>query len=235
MNTYKRFRYPQQIISHAIWLYHRFTLSFRDIEEILACRGVVVSYESIRQWCLKLTPSFCKSLRKKHGSYGNHWFLDEVFIKINGKQHYLWRAVDSDGCEIDILVTKRRDKKAAIKFFKKLLKTNRSPQKITTDKLRSYKAALNDLGCKTPHNTEQYQNNIAEISHQKTRQQQRQMRQFKSIKQAQRFLANHGVINNHFRQQRHLLNAKHYRLFRDRAFDQWAEITCAQNLVMGKC
>ncbi len=93
MNSYKRFRYPKQIIGHAIWVYHRFSLSFRDIEEILACRGIVVSYESIRQWCLKFTASYAKLLRKKHGALGDEWFLDEVFIKINGKQHYLWRAV----------------------------------------------------------------------------------------------------------------------------------------------
>jgi len=106
MRTYKRHRYPPQVISHAIWLYHRFTLSFRDIEEILASRGVVVSYESIRQWCLKFTPSYARSLRKKQGTLGDQWFLDEVFIKINGKQHYLWRAVDQDNNELDILVTK---------------------------------------------------------------------------------------------------------------------------------
>ncbi len=185
MNTYKRYRYPQEIISHTIWLYHRFTLSFRDIEELLACRGIVVTYETIRQWCLKLTLSFAKSLRKKQGALGDQWFLDEVFIKINGKQHYLWRAVDQDGCELDILLTKKRDKRSAVKFFKKLFKgQSQQPRKITTDKLASYKAALRDLGCKTPHITKQYKNNIAEISHQKTRQQQRQMRQFVSIAQA---------------------------------------------------
>ena len=231
MNTYKRYRYPQLIISHAVWLYHRFTLSFRDIEELLACRGIVVTYETIRQWCLKLTPSFARCLKKKQGALGDQWFLDEVFVKINGKQHYLWRAVDQDGCELDILLTKKRDKKSAIKFFRKLFKgQNQQPRTITTDKLPSYTAALRDLSCDTPHVTKQYQNNIAEISHQKTRQQQRQMRQFKSIAQAQRFLACHGVINNHFRQQRHLLKAKHFRLLRDRAFDLWAQVTCVQNL-----
>ncbi|PCJ35160.1 MAG: IS6 family transposase [Moraxellaceae bacterium] len=231
MNNYKRFRYPSQIISHAIWLYHRFTLSFRDIEEILACRGIVVSYESIRQWCLKFTPAFAKSLKKKQGSLGDEWYLDEVFIKINGKLRYLWRAVDQDGSELDVIVTKRRDKKAAIKFFKKLFKSQHMiPRKIVTDKLASYKAALDEIGSNTPHITDQYKNNIAEISHQKTRQQQRQMRQFKSIAQTQRFLASHGVINNHFRQQRHLLKAKHYREIRDRAFEQWTQVTCVQNL-----
>ncbi|WP_353411435.1 IS6 family transposase, partial [Pseudoteredinibacter isoporae] len=193
MNTYKRYRYPRAVITHAIWLYHRFSLSFRDIEEILAIRGVTVSYETIRQWCLKFTPSFAKALKKKYQSFGNHWFLDEVFIKINGKPRYLWRAVDSDGCELDILITKRRNKQAATRFFKKLFKRQtQTTQQITTDKLGSYRAALRDLACQVPHCTTQYSNNIAEISHQKTRQQERQMRQFKSMGQAQRFLSCHG-------------------------------------------
>jgi putative transposase len=231
MRTYKRHRYPSQIISHTIWLYHRFTLSFRDVEEILASRGIIVSYESIRQWCLKFTPVYANSLRKKQGQLGDQWFLDEVFIKINGKQHYLWRAVDQDNSELDVLVTKKRDKKSALKFFKKLFKSHGvAANRIVTDKLRSYPAALTEMGCEIPHDTARYHNNIAEISHQKTRQQQRQMRQFKSIGQAQRFLSSHGVINNHFRQQRHLLKARHYRFFRDRAFDEWAEVTCVQNL-----
>lgn len=170
-------------------------------------------------------------MRKKQGALGDQWYIDEVFVKINGKQHYLWRAVDQDGCELDILLTKKRDKKSAVKFFKKLFKGQiQQPRKITTDKLTSYKAALHDLGGKTTHITKQYKNNIAEISHQKTRQLQRQMRQFISISQAQRFLSCHGVINNHFRHQRHLLKAKNYRLLRNRAFNQWAQITCAQNL-----
>jgi len=152
---------------------------------MLAFRGVVVTYETIRQWYLKLTPSFAKSLRKKQGSLGDQWFLDEVFVKINGKQRYLWRAVDQDGCELDILITKKRDKKSAVRFFKKLFKgQSQQPRQITTDKLASYRAALRDSGCKTQHITDQYQNNIAEISHQKTRQQQRQVRQFTSIAHA---------------------------------------------------
>ncbi len=185
MGTHKRYRYRQVIISHAIWLYHRFTLRFRDIEEMLACQGTVVSYETIRQWCLKFSPSFSKSLRKKQTALGDQWFLDEVFVKINGKLHYLWRAVDQDGCGLDSLLTKKRDEKSAVKFFKKLFKKqSQPPPKITTHKLGSYKAVLRDLGCNTQHITDQYQNNIAEIPHQKTRQKQRQMWQFKSIAQA---------------------------------------------------
>jgi putative transposase len=183
MNHYKHYRYPHQIISHAIWLYHRFTLGFRDIEDILANRGIIVSYETVRQWSKKFTPAFARTLKKKQGVYGDHWFLDEVFIKINGKPHYLWRAVDQDANELDILVTKKRNKQSALKFFKKLFKTQgKSPRKIITDKLASYKAALKMLSCQIPHITGQYQNNKVEVSHQKIRQQQRQMRQFKKYR-----------------------------------------------------
>lgn len=198
---------------------------------MLACRGIVVSYETIRQWCIKLTPSYARSLKKKQGVLGDEWFLDEVFVNIQGKQHYLWRAVDQDGCELVILITKKRDKKSTIKFFRKLFKgQSQQPRKIRTDKLPGYKAALRGIGCKIQHITKQYKNNFAEISHQKTRQQQRQMRQFFSVAQAQRFLSCHGVINNHFRQQRHLLKSRHYRLLRDRAFYQWAQVICPQNM-----
>ena len=120
-----------------------------------------------------------------------------------------------------------------MKFFRKLFKgKSQQPRRIVTDKLRSYKAALRDLNCKTPHSTERYENNIAELSHQKTQQQQRQMHQFKSVGQAQQFLARHGLINNHFRQQRHLLKAKHYRILRDKAFNIWSQLTCAQKLAV---
>jgi putative transposase len=231
MNKYKRYRYPQKIISHAIWLYHRFSLSYRDIEEILAYRGIVVTYETIRQWCLKFAPAIAKSLRKREGAYGDHWYLDEVFIKIKGKPHYLWRAVDQDANELEIMISRNRNKQCALNFFKKLFKSqSRAPRKIITDKLGSYKAALRILNSRIPHDTRQYQNNRVEVSHQKVRQQQRKMRQFKTLAQAQRFLSCHGVINNHFRQQRHLLKARHYRLFLGRAFEQWQQITSVQNM-----
>ena len=142
---------------------------------------------------------------------------------------YLWRAVDQDGDELDILVTKKRDKKAAMRFFRKLFRTQPNmPYRITTDKLRSYKAALNQLGVHVDHCTDQYANNISELSHQKARNQQRHMRQFKSIGQSQRFLSTHGVVNNHFRQQRHLMSAKSYRTLRDRSMREWGKVTCAQ-------
>jgi putative transposase len=169
-------------------------------------------------------------LKKSQGQLGDQWFLDKVFIKFNGRRHYLWRAVDQDNNTLKILVQTERNQRAALKFLRKLLKSNPAPNRITTDKLRSYSAALNVIGPSIPHDTDQYSNNIVEISHQPTRQRERQMRKCKSPGQAQRFLASHAVINNHFRLQRHLLKAKHYRFFRKRALDLWSQIACAQNL-----
>ena len=129
---YHGFRFPPEIISHAVWLYHRFCLSFRDVEDLLAERGITVSYESIRQWCGKFGPSYARALKKRRGRLGDNWFLDEVFIKISGELHYLWRAVDQDGDTIDILMQKRRNKKAAKRFFRKLLKGQCvSPRRVT--------------------------------------------------------------------------------------------------------
>ena len=216
---------------HLTITYHRFTLSFRDIEELLAARSIVVSYETIRQWCKKYGSIYCNQIKKSRGQLGDTWYLDEVFIKINGVLHYLWRAVDQDGDEIDILVQKRKDKGAAMRFFKRLLKGQGAmPLKIVTDKLASYSAAKKELIPSIDHSTVQYENNRCELSHQPTRQQERQMRKFKSQGQAQRFLSCHGVINNLFRFGRHLMQAKHYREFRYRAFSDWMRASCVQNL-----
>ena len=229
---YSGYRYPSQIISHTVWLYHRFTLSFRDIEEVLAARGIVVSYETIRQWCKKFGQKYCHRIRKNRGQLGDTWYLDEVFIKINGVLHYLWRAVDQDGDELDILVQKRRNKAAAKRFFKRLLKgQGAKPLKIVTDKLRSYSAAKREVMPSLEHSTQQYENNRCELSHQPSRQQERQMRRFKSHSHAQRFLSCHGVINNLFRLGRHLMRAKNYRVFRDRAFAEWERASCIKNMV----
>ncbi len=225
---YHGYRFPPEIISHAVWLYHRFCLSFRDVEDLLAERGITVSYESIRQWCGKLGPSYALVLKKRRGCLGDTWFLDEVFIKIHGELHYLWRAVDQDGDTIDILMQKHRNKKAAKRFFHKLLKDQGlSPRRMTTDKLRSYSAAHREVMPSVVHSTKQYENNRAELSHEATRQRERQMRRFKSAGQAQRFLTVHGVVGNLFRLGRHLICAVHYREFRSRAFSEWQQVTYA--------
>ena len=225
---YHGYRFPPEIISHAVWLHRRFCLSFRDVEDLLAERGITVSYESIRQWCNHFGPEYTRTLKKRGGRLDEDWYLDEVFIKIQGELHYLWRAVDQDGDTIDILVQKRRNKQAAKRFFRKLLIGQcASPRRMITDKLKSYLAAHRDVMPSIPHSTEQYENNRAEASHEPTLQRERQMRRFKSMKQAQRFLSVYGVVNNLFRLGRHLLRACHYRMFRTKAFSEWQWVTCA--------
>ena len=228
-SSYKGHRFPPEIISYSVWLYHRFTLSFRDVEDLLAERGITVSYEAIRFWCSKFGPPYARILRRKQGRLGDIWHVDEAFLKIRGQLHYLWRAVDQDGDVIDILVTKKRDRRAAKRFFRKALKhQEKPPWQLVTDKLRSYPAAHREVFPSVPHRTGQYENNRAEVSHQHTREKGRQMRRFKSIAQAQRFLAIHGPVQNLFRVGRHHLKAVHHRLLRDRAFDGWREATCAR-------
>jgi len=174
-SRYLRHRFPPVIISHAVWLYHRCGLSFRDVEELLAERGIIVSHETIRQWCGKFGPDYGQ------GRLGDTWFLDEVFITINGQRQYLWRAVDQDGDLIDLLVQSRRDGRAARRFFRKLLKSQRQkPSRLVTDKLGSYRVAHRDVMPLVTHDTTQSANNRAEVSHQPTRQRERQMRGFTS-------------------------------------------------------
>ena len=221
-SMYKQYRYPVEIIQYSVWLYHRFNLSQRDIEDLLAERGIIVSYESIRLWCNKFGPKYVIRLKRNHLGYGDTFFIDEVFVKIGGKQHYLWRAVDQDGEVIDVFLQKRRDGAAAKRFFKRLLRKHQGePRKIVTDKLRSYGVAHRELIPDAIHDTSRYANNRAELSHQPTRVRERGMRRFKSVVQAQRFLGVHAAVYNLFNLGRHLISASHYRLIRLRAFASW--------------
>ena len=223
MNTYKRHRFPPDIISYAVWLYYRFNLSHRDIEDLLAERGIIVTRESIRLWCIKFGALYAKRLKRKHRGYGDTFYIDEVFIKINGKQHYLWRAVDQDGEVVDVYFQAKRDGAAAKRFFKRLLRNNGSePRKIVTDKLRSYGVAHRELIPDAIHDNSQYANNRAEQSHEPTRVRERVMRKFKSIKQAQRFLGAHAAVSNLFNLGRHKVRAQHYRDLRVSAFAEWS-------------
>jgi len=164
---YKEFRFPPEIISHAVWLYFRFSLSFRDVEELLAQRGVVASYETVRQWCLKFGQTYANELRRRRPRCSDKWHMDEVVLTIRGKKHYLWRAVDQDGNVLDILVQSRRNKKAAKRFFRKLLKGLRYvPRVIITDKLKSYAAAKREILPAVEHRQHKGLNNRAENSHQ---------------------------------------------------------------------
>lgn len=221
-NIYKRFRFPCEIIQYAVWLYYRFNLSHRDIEDLLAERGINITYEAIRLWCNRFGPKYATRLKRKHRGYGDTFFIDEVFLRIGGKQHYLWRAIDQDGEVVDVYLQKRRDGAAAKRFFKRLLKTHQDePRKIVTDKLRSYGVAHRALIPDAIHDTSQYANNRAELSHQPTRVRERGMRRFKSCQQPQRFLSVHATVYNLFNLGRHLISAKNYRLFRFRAFASW--------------
>jgi putative transposase len=224
-----RHRFPAELISHAVWLYHVFSLSFRDVELILAERGVVVSYESIRRWCLKFGASFANSLRRRRPRPGDKWHLDEVFIRIQGEVRYLWRAVDQDGIVLDILVQGRRDAGAAKRFFKRLLKgLQYVPRVLVTDKLGSYGVAKRELLPEVEHRKSRYLNNRAENSHRPTRRRERQMQRFKSTRQAQHFLSAHAFIYGHFRPRRHRTTARTYRAARAKAFKVWNEETCAR-------
>ena len=158
MNTrrsrYRRYRFPPDIISHAVWLYYRYCLSFRDVEDLLAARGIIVSYETVRQWCRKFGPDYARRLKRRQGRLGDTWFLDEVFVTINGQRQYLWRAVDQDVDLIDILVQPRRDGRAAQRFFRRLLRSQRQePSRLVTDKLGSYRVAHRDVMPLVPHET----------------------------------------------------------------------------------
>ena len=188
----------------------------------MAERGIGISYESIRLWCIKFGPKYAKRLRRRHPGYGDTFFIDEVFVKIQGKHHYLWRAVDQDGDVVDVFLQRRRNGRAAKRFFKRLLRASGSePRRVITDKLRSYGVAHRELMPDTIHDTSQYANNRAELSHQPTRIRERGMRRFKSAPQAQRFLSTHAAVYNLFNLGRHLISAKHYRFFRQRAFASW--------------
>ena len=222
MNIYKRHRFPPDIISYAVWLYHRFNLSHRDIEDLLAERGITVSREAIRLWFIKFGAIYTRRLKRKHRGYGDTFCIDEVFVKINGIQHYLWRAVDQDGEVVDVFLQARRDGATAKRFFERLLRSNGGePRKIVTDKLRSYGVAHRELIPEAIHSTELYENNRVEQSHEATRARERGMRKFKSIRQAQRFLDAHAAVHNLFNLGRHLVRAEHYRNLRISAFTEW--------------
>jgi putative transposase len=225
---YPRYRFPPAIISHAVWLYYRFALSFRDVEDVFAQRGITVSYETIRHWSETFGLAYARRLRHQAGPVGDTWHLDELFVTIRGQRQYLWRAVDQEGDVIDILLQPRRDRHAAARFFRRLLKRSaRVPWRLVTDRLGSYGAAHRVVMRSVVHDTTRYANNRAEVSHQPTRRRERHMRGFKSAAQAQRFLAVHDVVRNLFSVGRHQLRAAQQRLLRSRAFGTWDAVTAA--------
>jgi putative transposase len=225
-SLYKRHRYPAEIIAHCVWLYYRFALSLRDVEELMLARGIVVSYETIRAWCAKFGPEYARGLRRRAPEPGDTWFLDEVFVKIGGIRKYLWRAVDQEGNVLDVLVQSRRNAKAAKRFFGRLMrKQGRVPRVLVTDKLASYVVAHRELMPSVEHRRSKYLNNRAENSHQPTRQRERAMKFFRSPGAAQRFLAVFSAISPHFRPGRHKLTASDYRSEMTNRFATWNDAT----------
>src|ERR1700753_1534793 len=223
---YAGYRYPAEIISYAVWLYFRFPLSLRMVEEILAARGIAVTHETLRQWGLKFGQEFANRIRRRAPRRGDKWHLDEVVISIAGKKHWLWRAVDQDGFVLDILVQSRRDKRAAKRLLRKLLKKKmRPPRLMITDKLKSYAAAKREIMPGVEHRQHKGLNNRAENSHQPTRRRERIMKRFKSPRQAQRFLSIHDQVANLFLRRRDHDTAANVRSGRTGAFATWADIT----------
>jgi putative transposase len=224
--SYARHQFPPEIIRHATWLYLRFTLSYRDVEELLAERGLEVSYETIRRWVIKFGPAIARNLRRLRPRPADTWHLDEMVVRIGGKQMYLWRAVDSEGEILDLLVQPRRDKCSAMKLMRKLLKTQGyAPTVLVTDKLPSYGGALRELGLSARHEQGLRKNNRAENSHQVVRRRERKMQRFKSAGSAQRFLSSHSAVYNTFNLQRHLVSRRTLRVFRSEAAEYWKRAT----------
>src|SRR5450432_247211 len=222
--SYSGYRFPPEIIHQAIWLYLRFTLSFRDVEDLSAERGIAVSYETIRRWVNHFGPMIATDLRKRRPKPHTTWHLDEVYLKIAGRMVYLWRAVDAEGEVLDVLVQSKRNKHAALKLMRKLLKKyGFVPDRMITDDLRSYGAAARNLGIENRHERGRWKNNRVENSHQPTRRRERKMQRFKSPGSAQKFLSIHAAVYNTFNVQRHLTSAQTHCTFRAAALNTWRE------------
>ncbi len=226
---YRGYRFPAEIISYAVWLYYRFALSHRDVEELLAERGVQVSYEAIRLWCQRFGPIFARTLRRRRSRSADKWHLDEVQLKIKGRKHWLWRAVDRDGLVLDILVQERRNQEAAERFLRRVLEGEGvAPRVVVTDKLASYPPALKRVLPRTEHRRHKGLNNRAENSHRPVRKRERALQRFTSPDHAQRFLEPFSAVCNHFRPRRHLLPAQQYRQIRTERFQQWRVVARLQ-------
>ena len=228
--SFKRHRFPPEVIRQAVWLYFRFTLSLRDVEELLAARGIEVSYETIRCWTIKFGPAIAANIRRLRGRADDVWHLDEMVVKIRGKRMLMWRAVDKEGEVLDVLVQKRRNKAAALKLLRKLLKNQGFlPHTIVTDGLASYKAAMKVLGCQDRHRPGRLRdNNRVENSHLPVRRRERKMQRFKSQGQAQRFVSTHSAIYNTFNLQRHLISRNTMRRYRTSAMEEWNAASAAR-------
>ncbi len=226
IDPFKYFKTSPEIIKLAVMYYIRYPLSLRQVEDILHERGIDICHETIRYWWNKFGHLFAKNLKKKvYNSHSNwRWHIDEVFVKINGELHYLWRAVDHEGTVIDCFVSKRRDKKAALKVLKKLISKHGYPKEIVTDKLPSYRAALRELSAQHLQETGRYKNNQVENSHLHFRRREKGMNKFRSMRSLQKFTAIHSSFFNHFNHQRHLETRQNYKNLRQNSVDSWEEV-----------
>ena len=223
ITIYKRNRLPPGIISYAIWLCYRFNLGHREIEDLLIARGIIVTGASIRLWCIKFGALYARRLKRSHRGYGDAFCINKGFVRIDGKQHNFWLAVDQDVDVVNVYLQARRGGAAARQFFRRLLRSHGGEsQKIVTDKLRSYSVALCELISTTIHSTPEYENNRGEQSHEATRVRERGMRRFKSIRQAQRFVNVHAAVANLYNFGRHLVAAEYCRDFGMSAFNEWS-------------
>ncbi len=227
-NPFKYFKTSPEVIRLAVMMYIRYPLSLRQVEDILFERGIDICHETVRLWWNRFGPMFAAEIRKRriyHRSYSQwRWHLDEVFIRINGEMHYLWRAVDHEGEVLEVFATKRRDRRAALKFLKRTMKRYGGPEAIVTDCLGSYGAAMKVIGVEGRQICGQWLNNRAENSHQPFRRRAGAMARFRDIKTLQKFAAAHASIHNHFNQERHLYNRETFKLNRSAALAEWRQL-----------
>ena len=231
-SPFRYFKTSPEIIRLAVMMYVRFPLSLRNVEDLLHERGIDVSHEAVRFWWNRFGPMFAAEIRRKRvsrmRSHSNwQWHLDEVFVKINGETHYLWRAVDHEGEVLESYVTKRRNRKAALKFLRKSMKRYGNPEIIVTDKLRSYGAAMKAIGNASRQETGRWQNNRAENSHLPFRRRERAMLRFRQMRSLQKFVAVHASVHNHFNQERHLYSRSNFKLNRTAALAEWRGLCAA--------
>ena len=228
-NPFRYFKTSPEVIRLAVMMYIRFPLSLRQVEDLLHERGIDICHETVRAWWNRFGPMFAAEIRKKRSSSIRahiqwRWHLDEVFVRINGETHYLWRAVDHEGEVLEVFVTKRRDRKAALRFLRKTMKRYGRPEVIVTDRLRSYRAAMREIGNEARQVTGRWLNNRAENSHQPFRRRERAMAKFKSAKSLQKFASIHASVHNLFNQERHLYNRENFRLNRSAALIEWRQL-----------
>lgn len=231
-NPFRYFKTSPEIIRLAVMMYVRFPLSLRNVEDLLHERGIEISHETVRFWWNRFGPMFAAEIRRKRiekmRAFSNwRWHVDEVFVKINGERHYLWRAVDHEGEVLEVFVSKRRDRRAALKFLKKSMRRYGRPAAIVTDRLRSYGAALREIGGSDLQVTGRWLNNRAENSHLPFRRRERAMLRFRRMRSLQKFAAVHSSIHNHFNQERHLYSRSNFKLNRAAALAEWRQLGAA--------